>query len=166
MENKLQKSITLKHLLINGEKQIGIRFYPDKIIQLLIKTLNEVKWSDKYGMAYIKNNKENLDQIFVSFKGVAWVNCNRFFTNKPLNQENGNINLDWYRRKISVKRFKKCPEEFLMKLELKQYAKNTSRTYISMFERFINYYYDYDLLSLNESDIRNYLHFLIERRKV
>ncbi len=165
MENKLQKSITLKHLLINEEKQIGIQFYPDKIIQLVIKTLNEVKWSDKYGMAYIKNSKENLNQIFISFKGIAWVNCNRFFTNKPLNQENENLNLDWYRRKISTKRFKKCPEEFLVKLELKQYAKNTSRTYIAMFERFINYHYDVDLLSLNESDIRNYLQFLIKEER-
>jgi site-specific recombinase XerD len=166
MENKLQKSITLKHLLINKEKQIGIQFYPDKLIQLVIKTLNEVKWSDKYGMAYIKNSKENLDQILVSFKGIAWVNCNRFFTNKPLNHENGNLNLDWYRGKINTKGFKKCPEEFLVKLELKQYAKNTSCTYIAMFERFINYHYDNnDLLSLNESDIRNYLQFLIKEER-
>ncbi|WP_221409557.1 hypothetical protein [Marinoscillum furvescens] len=29
----------MKHLVINNERMIGIKFYPDKVIQALIKTL-------------------------------------------------------------------------------------------------------------------------------
>ena len=35
-------TITLKHLLIKEEKQIGIKFYPNKIIQAVIKGLPEI----------------------------------------------------------------------------------------------------------------------------
>jgi len=89
-----KKVVTLKHLLINEKKQIGIKFYPDKVIQIIIKNLKGVKWSAKYSMAYIENTKENLSIIFDQFRGVAWVNTNQFFNNKPLKTVNGNLNLD------------------------------------------------------------------------
>lgn len=53
MEKKLNKSVTLRHLLINSEKKIGIQFYPDKVIQLVVKNLNGVKWSDKHNIIYV-----------------------------------------------------------------------------------------------------------------
>ncbi|MFT4683376.1 MAG: integrase/recombinase XerD, partial [Yoonia sp.] len=37
------KMITLKHLLIEGDKCIGMKFYADKVIHALIKTLPEPK---------------------------------------------------------------------------------------------------------------------------
>ena len=78
MMGHLSKSITLKHLLIEEKKQIGIQFYPDKVIQAIIKQLPEPKWSKTYGMVYIMNTKENLIEIFDRFRGIAWVNCNYF----------------------------------------------------------------------------------------
>ena len=46
MKMQHHKSITLKNLLINEEKQIGIQFQPDKVIQALLKELPGIKWSD------------------------------------------------------------------------------------------------------------------------
>ena len=65
------KNITLKHLLIDSKKQIGIQFYPDKVIQSIIKVLPDPKWSKDFGMVYILNTKENLTEIFNKFRGVA-----------------------------------------------------------------------------------------------
>ena len=73
------KSITLYHLMIDNKKMIGIKFHPDKVIQALIKSLSNPKWSDVYHMVYLPNTKENLAQIFTTFKGVVWINYNRFF---------------------------------------------------------------------------------------
>ncbi len=70
---KPNKHITLKHLLIGNQKMIGLQFYPDKVIQALIKELPNPKWSNEFSMVYINNTKENLDQIFDKFRGVAWV---------------------------------------------------------------------------------------------
>ena len=79
MNSSFNKNITLKHLLINNEKQIGIKFYPDKLLQTVIKGLPNVKWSKEFDMAYVKNNAANLNHIFEDFKGLAWITVLIFF---------------------------------------------------------------------------------------
>lgn len=159
------KHITLKHLLINNEKQIGLQFYPDKVIQALIKELPNPKWSKQFGMVYLLNTKSNLDLIFNTFRGIAWVNCNHFFSEKPIDNGNDKPDVDWYRKRKLIAGYRRCPEEYLRKLELKRYSLSTVKTYVSFFEIFINYYKDVDLLSLNENDVRSYLQKLIQEKK-
>ena len=163
-EQALHKNITLKHLLIGEEKQIGLKFYQDKVIQALIKELPDVKWSDEFGMAYIKNTKTNLNLIFSNFKGVAWINCAHFFPKQKIKSNAAPFSIEHY-RKIEQHNRRKVPEEYLQKLELKQYALNTAKTYIQLFERFINYYNDVVLTSIDENDIRNYLKVLVKEGK-
>src|SRR5690554_7663739 len=88
MKANNNKSITLKNLLINEQKQIGIQFQPDKVVQALIKELPNIKWSKEFGMAYIPNNKLNIKLIFQKFRGVAWVNGNYFFSKKRVFNQN------------------------------------------------------------------------------
>jgi len=149
------KTITLKHLIINKQKQIGIDFKPHKVIQALIKQLPDVKWSSEFSCVYLKNTTQHINEIFKLFRGVAWVNTNKFYTNKVIKNGNENLNLDWYRTKVTLKN--KCPENFLQKLELKHYSISTSKTYIYMFETFINYFNSTELLTINERDIKSYI---------
>ncbi|WP_422091706.1 tyrosine-type recombinase/integrase [Tenacibaculum ovolyticum] len=165
MNKKNTKIITLKHLLIQNKKMIGIQFYPDKTVQLAVKNLNGIKWSEKYGLAYLVNNKDNINQIFNLFKGIAWVDTNKFYLNKPLRKENENLCLDWYRNKPNSLNKLKCPENFLQKLELKQYAYNTAKVYIYMFEKFINFHSSTNLMEINEINIRNYISILSKENK-
>lgn len=165
MEISKDKTITLKHLHINNQKYIGLQFYPNKLLQTVIKGLPNVKWSKKFNMAYVINNKENLDTIFRDFRGIAWVNCKHFFNNRIINKNNEPINVDDFRKRDLPGEYKICPDAFLMKLELKQYAFNTAKTYISMFEQFINYYHDREINELNELDIRRYLQMLVHENK-
>ena len=67
----VSKNITLKHLLIDEKKQIGIQFYPDKTIHAIIKTLADTIWSNTYRLVFVLNTKENLTGIFDKFRGVA-----------------------------------------------------------------------------------------------
>ena len=53
-----------------------------------------------------------------------------------------------------------CPVTYYDKLELRRYSLNTARTYIQMFEQFLNHYKDVDLLSLDEDDIRETIYFI------
>lgn len=163
MENTL--NITLKHLLINQEKQIGIQFMPNKVIQALVKQLPGVRWSEGYNMVYLKNTKQNLDAIFSTFKSVAWVNCHYFFPNKPVNTHNQEIDVTWFRNRKVTNEYRVCPQSFLDKLELKKYANNTVRTYVNLFEAFINHYKDEELINLNENYIREYLMKLVQENK-
>jgi len=165
MENKLQKSITLKHLLINKQQCIGLQFNTDKVLQALVKELPYPKWNSQFQMPYILNTKSNQNLIFNTFRGIAWINCNYFFKDKILNHDNEDIDVTWFRKRKLKEGYRPCPEAYLRKLELKRYANATVKNYVSSFEKFINYYKDIELIYINENDVRNYLQFLIHEKR-
>lgn len=162
MINQQYKSITLKNLLIKEVKQIGIQFHPDKVIQALLKEIPDIKWSEEFGMAYLPNNNINITLLFKKFKGVAWVNGNYFFSKRIVNNYNEDINVDWFRKRKVKSGYKTCPEDYLLKLELKRYANNTVKTYVACFEKFINANEETDYMRINEIEIRAYLQKLIQ----
>lgn len=155
------RSITLKHLLVKNKKCIGIQFNTDKVIQALLKELPDIKWSNEFSMAYLLNTKGNLDNIFSIFRGVVWVNCNYFFDKAPTKYSNEPINIEWFRKRELKKGQRSCPIEYLDKLEIKKYANNTVRSYVSLFESFINFYHEKELIHINDEDIRAYLQKLV-----
>ncbi|MAB48154.1 MAG: recombinase [Flavobacteriaceae bacterium] len=160
---ELRKNITLKHLFLDQKKCIGIQFKSDKILQVLIESLPNVDWSDKFEMYYVPNTKSNLDLIFKTFNGVAWINGNYFFHEKVVNVNNPVLKLDSYRKRKPMEGYKTCPESYLLKLELKRYSFNTVKNYISSFESFINHFKEKELNEINEMDIRTYLQSLIQK---
>lgn len=162
---KNTKQITLKHLLIKNQKCIGIVFYPDKVIQALIKELPNPKWSKEFNMVYLLNNKANLDTIFKTFKGIAWVNTNHFFTNKPIKKGVEKPDVSHFRNRKLPRNYRACPEEYLQKLELRKYAINTVKTYVVCFERFLNEHKNLELTEISEQEIRLYLQKLHQEGK-
>ncbi|MGB5499748.1 MAG: site-specific tyrosine recombinase/integron integrase [Maribacter sp.] len=161
---KSLKSITLYHLMINNQKMVGIKFSPDRLIQSLIKGLPDPKWSKQYNMVYIPNNKANLGLIFITFKGRVWINYNRFLTNKPINTNNDIVDVEWFRKRKTLPEYRRCPEAYLLKLELKRYANSTVKTYVTFFELFINHQRGKELHELDEGDIRAFLQHLIQKK--
>lgn len=160
-----QLVVTLKHLQINEAKQIGLKFYPNKIVQTIIKGLPDVRWSKNFNMAYIANTKDNLDLIFNDFRGVAWINASIFFNAKSKAKGNESISLEHFRHKVYPTDYRRCPEPYLQKLELKQYALSTSKTYINLFEGFINHFKKWKLNQIDEEQIRGYLQGLVHQGK-
>lgn len=159
------RSVTLKHLLINEKRFIGLQFNTDKVIHGLVKQLPDVKWSNSFNMPYILNTKENLDQIFKIFNGVVWVNCNYFFDKSTVKETNETIDITWFRKRQLPTTYRVCPNSYFDKLELRKYANNTVKTYVTSFEKFINYYISKDLVSINESDVRKYILKLVQENK-
>lgn len=158
------RSITLKHLLIDGVKQIGLQFANDKVILALLNSLPGIAWSDTFNMYYLANDKSNLERIFEVFRGEAWINGNYFFE-KKLDNDNGPLNVDWFRKRTLAKGYHPCPEEYLLKLELMRYSNNTVKAYVNCFEAFINFYSDISPLTINEFEVRSYLQKLIQEGK-
>lgn len=165
MKSQQLKNVTLKHLLINNEKQIGLKFYPDKMVQTVIKGLPNIRWSNEFGMAYLKNNPKNLNLIFEDFKGIAWLNCASFFPKHKSQTNNTPVKVNDFRKRELPGNFRACPETYLQKLELKQYSINTAKTYINLFERFINHYKNKELTHINEDDIRTYMQLVVQQGK-
>lgn len=155
------RSITLKHLLIENQRCIGMQYYADKVIQALVNDLGNVQWSDEVNMAYLPNNKKNLDRIFKIFRGVVRVNCNYFFQRDRSKESNAPVDVEWFRKRKMARDHRVCPNSYLAKLELKKYANNTVRSYVSSFEAFLNHYKDKVLSDIGEDDVRSYLQKLI-----
>ncbi|MEQ8239793.1 MAG: tyrosine-type recombinase/integrase [Cyclobacteriaceae bacterium] len=156
------KNITLKHLLIDGKKCIGLKFYPDKVLHALIKQLPSPIWSDTYSMVYLPNTYANLDAIMKTFKGVAWLNGQHFFGKvpRPLNEKAPEI--DHYRKRKLTKGYIPCPEDYLQKLEVRKYSLNTAKSYIAHFEKFVNHYKSMPLIEISENEIRDYISSLVK----
>ncbi len=151
------KNITLKHLLVNGKKKIGLQFFPDKVIQALIKELPNPKWSSEFQMAYIDNVPKNLNLVFNTFRGVAWVNGKYFYGNSHGKSDIKN-NFDAIKEKeTKTQNWKKCPTEYIRKLEVAHYSLQTAKSYTSSFERFINHYRYIELNDLSDLEIKDYL---------
>ena len=88
-----------------------------------------------------------------------------FYKNKPVNLTGtGNGDISWVEKRPVVAGYKVCPKEYLQKLELKRYANNTIRTYVTGFERFINHYKNMEINTLDENDIREYLSYLHKKK--
>lgn len=161
MENRFN-TLTLRHLIVNDKQMIGLEYKNNPSIHALVGTLDNVQWSKAFSMNYVEDNKSNLDKIYQIFKGIAWVNGRYFFKDKPINLNIPEPDYSYHKQKRS-KYSRKCPDEYIEKLQVLRYSKNTVNTYVSMFEEFINYYSEMDLLSINENEIRDFLLHLVER---
>ena len=157
------KQITLKHLMIDGQKCIGLQFSPDKVIQAMVKGLDNPRWSKKYSMVFILNTPDNISIVFKKFKGIAWINGNHFFQDRPIRQETVNHDVDWFRKRKVKTGYVVCPESYLKKLELKRYANNTVKQYVGCFEAYLNFYPSQNVNDLNEEDVRSYLQHLAQQ---
>ncbi|MDM9630087.1 site-specific tyrosine recombinase/integron integrase [Robiginitalea aurantiaca] len=153
----LEKSITLKHILVGDKRSIGLQFRADRVLVALVERLPEVGWSDEFGMYFIPNSRDNIALIFKTFKGIAWVNGNYFFGSRPLPTKNNSEKFKQTEHPTPVSRPSICPQNYLDKLELKQYSKNTARIYIACFEKFMRFFEGISLAQIDENDIRDYL---------
>lgn len=156
------KRITLKHLLIDGKRQIGIQFHPDKVLQALIKELPSVKWNQEFQMAYLSNNAQNLNLIFEKFRGVAWINGQHFFGNSK-GKEVTPLNMNDLREKYT--HHPKLPREYLDTLERQHYAINTAKVYLSHFTKFLDYCEAIELKNITDLEINSYLNYLTQKNR-
>lgn len=160
------RNLTLKHLVIDGQRMIGLKYYPNRIIQALVDQLPGIQWSEQYGMAYLKNTPYHLNQIFEQLKGVVWINRQHFFVNRPVHAGATDLTVDHFRKRVPRKGWRFCPESFYQKLEIRKYSLNTARIYIAMFERFLNFFPETeDPMKLDEFAIKNYLQSLVLQGK-
>jgi site-specific recombinase XerD len=157
------RRISLKNLFIDEQRQIGLQFYPDPVLQALVKTLPDVQWSKKFGMVYLLNTPFNLDLLFKTFSGVAWLDCG-LFMGRRTQKDNPDLELDPALINKS-KRLPPCPPEFIQRLQISRYAVSTAKTYIHYFRVFMGHFNDKRLPEINERDILNYIQGLVNLGK-
>jgi integrase/recombinase XerD len=70
------------------------------------------------------------------------------------------------KQKIIKSKNVKIPQAYIDKLKIKRYSESTIKTYTVAFEDFINYYKGRNMDELSETDIKEYMLYLVEKRRV
>ncbi len=160
----VMRPIKLRHIEFNQRSFIGIQFYPDKVIQALIKQLPDVKWSKELQLAYVPNSKHMVHTIFQLFKNVTWVDTSLFYKSQLIRKDNPELDIEYFRNRTPIPGKHFIPDSYLDKLVIKRYSINTARTYIFAFELFINYIKK-PINTVSEIDINEYIKHLIHQKK-
>lgn len=160
----LKKHITLIHLSIDNKKYIGLKFRSDKVLERMVKALPEVSWNASLEIYCLLNTKEHVTLIFNHFRGIAWINSTYFFKKSHVKNLDEIFDVSWFRNRNLPQGYKCCPSSYLDKLELKGYANNTVKTYVSCFEKFLNYFPDTPISHLNEFQVREYLKYMVRNK--
>ncbi len=67
---------------------------------------------------------------------------------------------------FDIPNYKRCPEDFLLKIKELRYSESTEKTYKNALEDYLNYHHTIDIERLNEGHIRSFLRHLVMERKV
>ncbi|AFL83658.1 site-specific recombinase XerD [Belliella baltica DSM 15883] len=77
-------------------------------------------------------------------------------------------NEDRVKRKSQEKipNYRKCPEEYIYKLEERRYSPSTVRAYVPLFEEFINHFPSTLIEEMGEKEVMEFSRYLVTERKV
>ncbi|MFT7298839.1 MAG: integrase/recombinase XerD [Sphingobacteriales bacterium] len=148
-------SLTLHHILVNGQRCIGLKFLSNPTIVELVTQLPQIKWDNTNEAYYLPNSSQNLSSLYQHFKGKVWINGEHFFNEKT---EGKQPNVQSFEKlKVQTASTFTIPPAFITKLEIGRYSKSTAQSYIANFQRYLAYFNTHDPMSLDENQIQEYL---------
>jgi len=81
---KFQKSIVLKHTLIENKRCIGLHFRSIRAINVLMQELDFLEWNAELNIYYIVNDTDNIDNINKLIRTVTWINAKLFLIEEKI----------------------------------------------------------------------------------
>jgi site-specific recombinase XerD len=162
----MEKSVTVKKIFHRENYCLGIFFDKDWDIINEVKKIPEIKFSNTNKCWYILDKQEALSIIITSLKGKVWVDYSSLKSlQSSLQKPEKAI------EEVSVKSTLTADQMQALrmieqKLKLRGYSENTQRTYLQQFKEFLLFFKDTHPVDLTDIEIRNYILYLIERRKL
>ena len=156
-----QKYIVLSNELLlikTNNGRLKVLFGYNKTITNAIKTMPLKQWDAKNKWWTIPYTEELFEQLKDLGKKMQMQ-----VTIKEEEQLSSKVS------RISSKtasNFRKCPEIMRLKLKELRYSEHTIKTYCTVFEEFINYYRDYDLMAIDEKMIVSFIQYLVNERMI
>jgi integrase/recombinase XerD len=159
----MRQKITLRHLMFDSRKFIGLQYYSDKYIDALVDGLPDVQWSDEHRMKYIPNTPRHFGILFHTFKGVAWLSMKHFERNRPERDKGEDNDYTGIRKMNMIKGEHRVPDSFIDHLQEMRYSLNTARTYIHHFSKFIAHHAPRPLNDITEADIKAFVNLQVKK---
>ena len=141
---------------IIDEKKIILRFPFAKAHVAKVKTLPYYQWHKEgkyWSFPYTANIQSEIENYFAQF-GFE-IECSYEKSKAKDLKEKKNYSND-----------RKIPAEYLEMLKIKRYSENTITTYKKAFSDYINYFQTRELNAITGDEIKDYLLYLIEKRKI
>ncbi len=143
-------------LAINqSNKQLKLYLSFNRDIVSLLKSIPLCRWNNDdscWVMPYTEYGMEELQKIAHSFQLEFRVYKKSGSKGAP--------------RLAKHPGYLKCPDEYMKKLAELRYSENTVKSYMDMFEEFINYYPAISAPEIDDEKIIDFLRYLVTERKV
>jgi integrase/recombinase XerD len=166
--------VTIKPLHHRDQDCYGIYFKKDWDLIKVVKTIAGAMFSATHSCWYVPTSGTTLEQLIQTFDGKAMVDTSayRLFQDHasvipivPLEtQQQAEASASQHRNLNNIQQ--QALRMVEQKLILKGYTLNTRKTYLQHFKDFMLFYYDSHPIELTEVDVRNYLLYLIEHKKL
>ena len=154
------KIIRIETVTRNSENHVLIRFGFDEELITLVKQLPGIRWSAADKAWQMPNTKENVNRIFLLFRGKAWVDYNALKSQKPENTPaRKDTNAGMILRKQLNESVLKKIDQFVMWLQSKRYGENTIKTYSDALRTFLRFHHG---IPLNEITNDHIIKFNVE----
>ena len=160
MKGKVIKVIKTRH---RDKQVLLLKFNYDNELITIAKSAG-CKWSKTNQAWYIEDSKENLNQLFRLYKGVAWLDISDFkqivtpVNSASMPEENDKNNKT--SKSIEV------PYEYKALLIRLRYSENTIKAYCSLFRQFLEFFQHKHPDNITEDEIRKYQDYLVQKKKV
>lgn len=138
---------------------LAIRFPYHKDLIQVVRTLPGATFSKSNKCWYVVAREGLLEEICTAFNGKAQVDTTALKVSQQSVPESRNEKIQSHQHQQALRMMEQ-------KLHLRGYSSNTAKTYLQGFKDFLLFYPDSHPADLTESEIRNYLLYIVERRKL
>ncbi|MBI1770016.1 MAG: site-specific integrase [Bacteroidetes bacterium] len=170
-------TIVLESLAHRGMNCIAIRFPYNAELVKIVKLVPEATFSSTHKCWYVQRKPDSFDTIFKIFQQhKVWVDYSKLSSKSLLNKKAATllapqetlVEMDEGKKQNTTETddHLKALRMMEQKLHLKGYSKNTAKTYREQFKLFLRFFSPASPAELGEQDIRNYLLYLVEKKKV
>lgn len=153
-----QNIITLKNLFHRDKDCIGLFFPYNKELITTVRQIPGATYSKTHTCWYIPQRPGLKEEILNVLRGKAIVNDSGLKQQEMILPVQASTD-----EPGDAEAVLRMMEQ---KMNLKGYSKNTCKTYLDQFRWFMKFYSGYSVADLSEAEIRNYLIYLVEKKKV
>lgn len=155
-EHKIGKNEVLIIKSRSGRLKLIFGFHAG--LMKVIKTIPYYKWDPKNKWWTVPYSEQFLEEIKTKIKDFGMV--------MKFEEEEIKGGVVAKVSPLDIPNYRKCPEEYVHKLEERRYSEGTIKAYVPLFEEFINFFSNISLEELGEKEVMEFSRYLVTERKV
>lgn len=171
---QLAKTVIIRKLFHRDTHCLGIYFEKDYEVINEVRKIPSVKFSATNKCWYVPDQADAISTIIECLRGKVWVDISELKKRKeqhPVENQRAEVKNKESNKKVVAGISLNIDQQQALrmmeqKLKLRGYSENTQRTYLQHFKEFLLFFHETHPVEISEAEIRNFILFLIEKRKL